>query len=49
MAALHHHQKRAAQPEEIAKAALYLASDDASYVTATDLLVDGGVTGISLF
>ena len=28
--------------EEIAAAALYLASDEASFVTATDLLVDGG-------
>lgn len=41
--------KRVAQPEEIARAALYLASDDASYVTAADLSVDGGLTGISLF
>ena len=28
--------------EEVAAAALYLASGDASFVTATDLLVDGG-------
>lgn len=33
---------RVGQPEEIAKAALFLASDDASFTTATDLLVDGG-------
>ena len=30
---------------EMAKAALYLASDDASYVTGTEFLVDGGITG----
>lgn len=33
---------RIAQPEEIAKAILFLASDDASYATGTDLLIDGG-------
>jgi NAD(P)-dependent dehydrogenase (short-subunit alcohol dehydrogenase family) len=35
---------RAGRPAEIARAALFLASDDASFVTGSDLLVDGGYT-----
>jgi Enoyl-[acyl-carrier-protein] reductase (NADH) len=33
---------RMATPEEIAAAALYLASDEASFVTGTALEIDGG-------
>jgi len=33
--------------EEIAKLAVYLASDDSAYVVGADFLIDGGVTAIS--
>lgn len=36
--------KRLGRPEELARAALYLASDDSSFVTGTASLVDGGAS-----
>jgi NAD(P)-dependent dehydrogenase (short-subunit alcohol dehydrogenase family) len=39
-----HPMGRIGQPEEMARAALYLASEDASFVTGHALLVDGGYT-----
>ncbi len=39
--------KRIATPLEIAKLAVYLASDDSAYVVGADFLIDGGVTAIS--
>jgi NAD(P)-dependent dehydrogenase (short-subunit alcohol dehydrogenase family) len=37
-----HLLNRPAEPQEIAAGAVFLASDDATFVTATDLLIDGG-------
>jgi NAD(P)-dependent dehydrogenase (short-subunit alcohol dehydrogenase family) len=36
---------RFAQPEELAAAVAFLASDDASFITASEFLVDGGISG----
>ncbi|GLK83299.1 SDR family oxidoreductase [Ancylobacter defluvii] len=39
-----HALKRVAQPEELARSVLYLASDDSSFVSGTAHLVDGGLS-----
>lgn len=39
-----HALKRLAEPDEIARAALFLASEASSFVTGTAMLVDGGVS-----
>jgi NAD(P)-dependent dehydrogenase (short-subunit alcohol dehydrogenase family) len=37
---------RSGMPDEVAKAVVFLASDDSSYMTGTDLFVDGGAAQI---
>lgn len=35
--------KRMCQPEEIVRLALFLASDEASFITGTEVFADGGL------
>jgi NAD(P)-dependent dehydrogenase (short-subunit alcohol dehydrogenase family) len=39
-------QVRMCEPEEVARAVLFLASDDASFITGTHLFVDNGFTAV---
>ena len=39
----HYPMKRFATPQDVANAAVFLASDQANYITGTDLFVDGGL------
>ena len=45
-AALAIQQGRICEPEEVARAALFLASDDASFINGTHLFVDNGFTAV---
>lgn len=38
--------KRVAQPEEVTNLVLYLASDESSYSTGAEFIVDGGITAM---
>jgi cyclopentanol dehydrogenase len=38
--------KRSASADEVARAAVFLVSDDASFITGTQLIVDGGLTAV---
>jgi 3alpha(or 20beta)-hydroxysteroid dehydrogenase len=40
--------KRASRPDEVAQAVLFLASEDSSYINASEIVVDGGAVSIGL-
>ena len=42
----YHMLRRCGKPEEVASAVLFLCSDEASFITGTDLPVDGGLLGL---
>ena len=42
----YHMLRRLGEPKEVARAILFLCSDDASFITATELNVDGGYMGM---
>jgi 3-oxoacyl-[acyl-carrier protein] reductase len=46
--AAHFPVPRLGEPADIASAVLYLTSNEASYITGTSLLVDGGATMVTL-
>jgi cyclopentanol dehydrogenase len=35
---------RVAEPEEVARLALFLASDDSAYISGAEITIDGGMT-----
>jgi NAD(P)-dependent dehydrogenase (short-subunit alcohol dehydrogenase family) len=45
-AALAAQQGRIGEPEDVARAALYLASDESRFITGTHLFVDNGFTAV---
>ena len=38
--------RRVASPQDVARAVLFLASDDSAFITGTDIVVDGGITAL---